>query len=473
MFTGCVTSSAAKQPGTAAEWREELQPPVPEEELVSLAEGPDLALAVRLGAERNPAVAAARERWLARIKVEPQAVTPPDPMLEAGYQFRSTETRVGPNEWSLGLRQTLPWPQKLWAKGKVAATETDIAQLQYEAALRDLIVDVKGSYYELYYLDQAQPLVERIETTLRKDALLAYGETNLGRTALSEAFRAESQAAQLAYDRILLAEQRAAQAERLRGLLNLPPGTEIGPIRHAPLYGVTEDLESLYNRAEGFAEALRIRGLETQRAAYMTFLAKLSRIPDVTVGGTYTFVGEARPMQTAQSSATSSSSARSSTTQLPADSGKDPVNGMVSMNLPIFIWRNNALIKEQKAMEMAVRLDAMNSVNEVRAATARAYFNVRLTERLVDLYDETLLPQAEAIMAQAEVLFRSDQASFSNLIETTLAYQNFTLARLRAQADHGQAIGELERVLGTTAEPRPDEAAPEGVESGSDGGEAP
>jgi outer membrane protein TolC len=451
VLAGCATSSAAKRPSEPADWRAEMQPALMEEEAEELAEGLGLARAVQLGAERNPSVAAARERWLARIKVEPQALTPPDPMLEAGYQFRSTETRVGPVDGSLGLRQTLPWPGKLWARGRVAATGADIAQLQYEAALRDLIVDVKGAYYELFYLDQAIPVVNGIEEMLRNDALLAYSELTVGRTALSEAFRAESQSAQLAYDRLLLAEQRDAQAERLKSLLNLPPDTLIGPVREAPVYDVSPDLEELYARAETYAEVLKIKGLETQRAAYETYLAKLSRIPDITLGGTYTFVDEARTMTTVSPSGTVT------TSKPPAGSGKDPVNGMVSMNLPIFVWRNNALIQEQKAMERAMRLDALDELNRVRAGVARAMFNVRLTQRLGALYDDTLLPQAQSVMEQAEVLYRNDGASFSNLIETTLAYQNFTLARLRVRADHGQAIGELERVLGTTAEARPPE----------------
>lgn len=448
LAAGCATSSAAKRPSTPADWRAEMQPALAEDVSAELAEGLSLARAVQIGAERNPMVAAARERWLAQIKVEPQALTPPDPMLEAGYQFRSTETRVGPVEKSLGLRQTLPWPQKLWARGRVAATGADIAQLQYEAALRDLIVDLKASYYELFYLDQAIPVVNGIEEMLRNDAILAYSELTVGRTALSEAFRAESQAAQLGYDRLLLAEQREAQAERFKSLLNLPPDTVVGPVREAPVYGVSPDVEELYGRAENYAEVLKIKGLETQRAAYETYLAKLSRIPDLTLGGTYTFVGEARTMTTTTPSGTTT------TSEPPPRSGRDPVNGMVSMNLPIFVWRNNAMIQEQKALERAMRLDALAELNRVRAGVAGACFKVRLTDRLVALYDDTLLPQAQSVMDQAEVLFRNGQASFSNLIETTLAYQNFTLARLRAQADHGQAIGELERLLGTTAETR-------------------
>jgi outer membrane protein, heavy metal efflux system len=447
---GCATTQAAKRPSTPGEWRAEMQPPLGEREEAALAEGLTLVRAVQLGAARNPMVAAARERWLARIHVEPQAVTPPDPMIGGQWMLNEGTVNIDSMDWSVGPELMIPWPQKLWAEGRVAAVEADVARLRYEAALRDLIIDIKAACYELYYLDQAIPVVEKIETMLRNYAVLAYSELTVGRTQLNEAFRAESQAAQLAYDRILLIEQRAAQAERLRALLNLPPQTVVGPVRHAPVYAVSADLEELHGRAEGYAQILKIQGLETQRAAFESYLARLARIPDITIGASYSVFMEAmRPVATDTANGMTTEMGESSTR------GKGPLMGMLSMNLPIFEWRNRAFIRERQALEQAMRLEALSELNEVRAGVAQAYFLVRLTERLIALYDETLLPQATAIMDQAERFFRSDQASFSNLIETTLAYQNFTLARLRAIADHGQAIGQLERVLGTTAEPRP------------------
>ena len=440
---GCVRAPTGEGANSPAAWRDSLQPPLAADEALMLEEL-SLAEAIHFSALRNPGLQAMRSRWLTAIHVEPQAMTPPDPMLTFGYQFDNVETRVGPQEWNLGVSQKIPWFQKLWARGRLAATKADIAYLQYETAYRDLIIEVKDAYYELYYLDQAHLITEKIETLLRNDALLAYAELESGRTQLNEAFRAESQAAQLAYDRILLEELRAAQAERLRSLLNLPPDTEIGPVRTAPLYEVADDLPALYQRAEQFASMLRIRGLELQQAEYQTYLAKLARVPDVTIGTNF--------IQT--------SSSRAAAAMRPADSGKDPFIGMLAMNLPIWENRNQALIREKQALEEARISQALNELNKVRQGVAKAFFQVRLTNRLSLLYLETLLPQAENVMRQAELNFRNEQASFANLIETTLAYHNFQLAYHRALADSGQAIGRLEKVLGATAESRADDPPP-------------
>lgn len=429
---GCASPPQMGDNSPAA-WRKEMQPPLSESDRTQLSRELTLACALPLAATRNPAIKSSREQWLAAIHVAPQATSLPDPMVQFGYQFDSVETRVGPQRFNTGLTQQIPWWQKLWSKGKIAEIQAGIAQLRYEAALRDIFIQVKDSYYELYYLDKALTITKKIASLLNNEALLAYQELHIGGTQLHEAFKAESWAAQLAYDRILLTEQRASQAERMRSLLNLPPDTEIGPVLSCPVYKVSEEIDPLYQRAESYAEILKIRGFEIEKSQYNLFLAKLSRIPDISLGLNLIETGPSR-------------------TAGIADSGKNPFMGLFSMNLPIWEQRTQALIKEKEAAEQAARQQAMNETNQIRMAVAKTFFAVDLTERLTLLYQKTLLPQAEAVMKQAEIYFRNDQASFSNLIEVTLAYHNFQLAYHRALADHGQSIGRLEQVLGTTAD---------------------
>ena len=417
-----IAGCAHVKPSTPSALRTEMQKPLDGATSSSLARGLTLGQTVELTARRNPGVAARRLEWLAAIRKYPQAVTPmDDPQIrDLSYDFEM-------NRWTSGIiEQEIPWPQKLWYRGRVAETEADIARLRYEAALRDAIVEAKNAYYELYYLDHAAEITAKIEGQFRNDAVLAYGELNKGRTELGEAFRAESQAAQLVYDRQLLAEQRAAVAERLRAQLNLPPGTVIGPVREAKAYPVADQVEPLYERAERYAEALKVRGLESQKASYETFLARLERIPNVMPGALINNVVGGNPTYM----------------------------GMLTFKLPIWEWRNRAMVQERKAMEDAARRMALEELNQQRRAVATAYFAVRVNQRLVRLYADTLLPQAESVMRQSEILFRNDQASFSNLLETTLAWHNFQLAYHRAQADLGQSIGRLEQTIGATAEPR-------------------
>ncbi|OPZ15870.1 MAG: Outer membrane efflux protein [candidate division BRC1 bacterium ADurb.BinA364] len=364
-------------------------------------------------------------------------------MLDFGYPLRESEMEIAPMLWRIGLSQPIPWWRKLWAAQRMAALEADMARLAYETALLETIAQTKESYYELYYLDRAIPIAAKAEEIFRNQATLAYGELSAGRSELNEAFRAESQAAQLEYDRLLLGEQRFAQAEGFKALLNLPSGARVGPIRSAPAYPVSPSFEELAARAERYARELQSMGLDARRAAYESYLARLARIPDLTLGLDLAKMGEMTPgfMDMFESK------------------GKNPIEGAIGLELPIWEWRNRALEREKEALREAMEREAMGETNRLRAAVAAAWYRVRLAERLVALYENTLLPQADAAMRQAEAQYRAQLASLATVLESTLAWQNFQLALERARADRGQALVALERAIGTTAEARPAEEA--------------
>ncbi len=433
---GCLRlGPAATDPAT---WRAQWQPALADGTAHALATSPTLALAVTLAAERNAAAESARRRWLAAIYTMPQATAPPDPMLEATWNIDEVMTLMGVQEGSVGLSQEFPWWQKLWARGRSAATEAAIAQVRWEEAVRDAAIDAKDACYELYYLDRAIGITAAAERVLATQGALAYQELARGRGPLNEGLRAESQAAQLAYDRQLLAERRVVEEERLRGLLNLPPGTPIGRIDAAPAYDIESDLAPLLARAERHAQMLRARGLEVERENYQHLLARLERIPDVRLGVDRMILSRSEE-------------------SMEPDNGDNMWAVGGGLNLPIWEQRNRAMIAERKAMKEAMELEGLGDANTLRAAVAAAWYRVRLTARLGELYRDTLLPQAEIVMRQGEADWRAGAAGLSIALEGTLAWHNFQLAYHRAIADHGRAIGELERALGTTAEPRPAE----------------
>jgi outer membrane protein TolC len=434
-LAACAT--AEKGPGTPDQWRAALQKPPAPRQAAAMATSPTLHLSLELALARNPSLASARENWRAAIERVPQAQSLDDPMLEASFEAPSLRNLGSPMEWQIGPSQKIPWWAKLRLAGRSAEVQAAQAALAYQAAARDLVADVKDSWDELFYLDQAIPITTEVEGMLRRVATLAYGQVAAGRATLSDAYRAESQAAQLGYDRRLLADRRVSQAERLRGLLSLPPGSAIGPVRDAPAYPVEERLDVLDRRAEAWNEQIKISGLETVRAAYQARLARLARVPDLTLGLT--------AMNTKGASMSGGGNA----------GWTDSFEPMIGMNLPIWEARNRAVVAEQDAMRRAAGLDALAQADLTRRAVAEAWQQARLTGRLVDLYRQTLLPEAQAVMRQAEADWRAGAGSggFANVLEATLAWHNFQLAALRARADHGQAIDALERVLGATAMP--------------------
>jgi outer membrane protein TolC len=115
----------------------------------------DLYNVLEYAAQHNPGAEAAFNRWKAAIERIPQAKALPDPRLNLGHYFREVETRVGPQQQSLGLSQMFPWFGTLRLRGDIAAQEALIAQQRFEAVRDHLFFDVSSAFAEYYFLDQS------------------------------------------------------------------------------------------------------------------------------------------------------------------------------------------------------------------------------------------------------------------------------------------------------------------------------
>ena len=78
-----------------------------------LPDGRNLRSLVDYALIHNPRINAARQAHLGTLQQVPQASALPDPKLSYRYFFEEVETRVGPQEYAVGISQALPWFGKL------------------------------------------------------------------------------------------------------------------------------------------------------------------------------------------------------------------------------------------------------------------------------------------------------------------------------------------------------------------------
>jgi len=390
-----------------------------------------LSRVIRLAVDRSPSVAAARAQWRAGIERRPQVTALPDPMGMYSLYVRSVETRVGPQRHKLRLTQSFPYPGTLDAAGRIVDAAADIARANYEKVIRDLIVDTKVSYTELGYLRRAAALTEQNHELLAHIATVAATKYAVGEATLADVQKAQSQLAQLEYDRILLLELAEVERANLRSLLTVAPDTDLGePViaPHAPLTLTPDELDTA---ALGSRLELRIARLMVEKAERGEALAALKTMPmfkldlmTIETGGS--------PMPGAD------------------DSGKNPWTVGVGVSIPWNSDKNDSAIREAEFARDA----AANRVRAIEAKTSsdirKVYFRAENARRLVELYEETLIPQAEQAMAEAEAWTESSPKSVAAFLETQSVWLNFNLARLRALADHRQNVARLERIAGVS-----------------------
>jgi len=395
-----------------------------------LSGSPRLADLLRIALERSPVIQAAQARATAASESVAIEGWLPNPTVMIGWYETEVETRVGSQQWSVGIQQKIPFPTKLGTQTDIADSDAQRMRIVYERMTRDVLVEVVRVAHEIAYIDEAMGITGEIGAVLaRYTTVAAAGETS---SLVSELFRADTQRAQLENDRVILAELRFVEAQRMRSLLDLPTETPIGTPITDTLPDVQSSVAELLTIAEGHNQELREAGIALETARLRASLAGQVHIPDMSVG--VTKIGTSR--------------LPSSLGVDPSGNGDDPLILQFGLTLPIWVQKDAAVIRRSRSLERAAALERLDAIQRTRDRVARAWFQVGNADRLHRLYAEVLVPRAAIAARTAEDLLANGKGTLGGVLETIAVYHNFRLASARARADHGRAIAQLERAIG-------------------------
>ena len=397
---------------------------------------------LRLGFARNAEIAAARARWRAAVERYPQATALPDPAVTYGYYGESVETRVGPQRHRFGVSQAFPFPGTLQAAGSVALRQAAIQKLAYEKALRDFAVDLRLSYHELVYLQGAAAITRRNQELLTQILKVATTRHATGAATLNDVLKAQSQLAQLSYDLVLARELQEVEKAKIRALLDLPSSTPLGPAETPRLSSFGLSADEVEEAALAGRQELLMAAEEVEKAAAEARLAAFRTRPAFSLSAMTIETGEADMHDT-------------------EDSGKDPWLVGVGVSVPLWASSNRSRRREAELGRLAAAEDRRALESRTKAEVRSVYFRLQNARRLIELYDGSLLPQAEQAMATSAA-WQQDRPTkdISGLLETQTTWLSFSLARLRAVADYQQVLARLERLAGRPLRDSPAEEAP-------------
>ena len=378
----------------------------------------------------NPSIEQAREAW--RATVENYRVTTgyPDPQLMVTWFPEPIETRLGPQDWNAQISQMIPFPGKLSKAGELVAADARIARLKLDMTVKETLLAVQESYYELWYIRQAKTVTEhnaRLLDHLRKISETAHADN---RATLTDVIKAQSQSGQLQYDALLLEELEQTEITRLNGLLNRSPEAAVGQLETPTLAPLAADVETIYGLAEANQEGILMAQVGVDKGDTKVSLARFQNLPDFKVGLFYAGIGEPDvPVQ-------------------PRDAGRDAIGLQAGISIPLWFGKNNSRVDKAMAEKSMARAEKVVRVNAVRTQIRTLYFKARNAQRIVSLYETDLVPQAARSMEIAEVWYREGESSFTDFIETQSVWYNFQLALARAKADYGINLARLERMAG-------------------------
>ena len=381
----------------------------------------------------NPELQSAKLRWDASTERVVQERALDDPVMGLTYFGEQVQTRVGEKQAGVSASQKIPFIGKLRLQGEVARNEAKVFGERYRTHEREVIAKAKSAFYELFWVHKLTNINEENRGLLKRFVKIAEVKYSTGRATQQDVLKAQVELSRIVNELITLEQLKGTSIARINTLLNRHPDVPLGTPEEIDITELTVSLKELYGKAKEISPELNILKykIERDKAAYK--LAKKQYFPDFTFGFNYTFIDDLP----------------SSVMSSPIGESRDSYTGTLSMNIPIFQKRKrDAGVREANARLKSSEKAYKNMENMTLFGVKDYHFKVQTAERLVNLYRDSIIPQAEQSLKAAEIGYQAGKVDFLNLIDSQRVLLDFNLAFYRAVADFGINIAELERVVG-------------------------
>jgi outer membrane protein TolC len=376
----------------------------------------------------NPELKAARREVDMRVARVAPAGAPPDPSLSFGYMggflrppfFPSAGTANSFRQF--GLSQEIPYPGKLGLQRRVAATEAEAERWNAEDRRKQLIAELKMAYVEYAYATRGLDVLQRNKERLEQFRQIAEAQFRVGQGLQQDVLKAQVEISMILERQAMFAEQRDALRAQINSLLFRPPDT---PLPGTLSYEPAETLPSLVD-LRGLAEqhypALKRDERAIERGQQALLLARREVLPDFAVSVT----------------------SQQFTGGMPWMYGVD-----FMVKIPLFWQRKQRpMIAEATAALDSGRRMRDSTLSAAIAQTTSEYLAATTSRRLVDLYEDSILPQAQLALESALASYQVGRADFLNVLMNFITVLSYELNLEEQTARYHQALARLEPLTG-------------------------
>jgi len=389
---------------------------------------PDLNALVHEATVRNPSVIAAMDRWQALKRVPLRARTLPDPQIQLQeFTVGSPKPAAGYENsdfyyTGFGASQDIPFPGKLRLAGEIAEKDAEIARRQYETAQREAAEKVREDYFELFYLGKTITLLEAGQNDLTQIGQIAEDHYRVGQAQAQDVLKAQLEATRMLD--MIEHHHREMQQRQIDLKAALGRDLDSANIVIANLEPTRVDLAE--DQIAGFTASassdIQLDLAMEARSEKALNLARKGYDPDLSLGYSYEKTGPGL---------------------------RDYYMLTLGLKIPLYFWRKQTPAIEQAELDLAAaRSQTRARKLDVGAAAEDQLVAIRTSERVLKLYQQGLIPQAENSMQAALSAYRVSKADFQTLISAFADARSLKEEYYRELADHEIAVAKLEQIVG-------------------------
>ncbi|MGH7905160.1 MAG: TolC family protein [Candidatus Binataceae bacterium] len=373
-------------------------------------------------------IAAARAKWLAQSKSPMQAATLPDPQITV--QNMAVGNAIPGNRlqtsnfayFGYGVTQKIPYPGKLELRAAVKQKDAEAARQDYLARQRQVVEQVRETYFNLFYLSRALHVLQRTHGDFESLAHITESQYEVGTAQQQDVLKAQLEMTKVLKQIEVTREEFGQAQDNLKAILGREqdsPEIPIGDVRLTPFKLDTRELRKL--ALHDSPELRKAHKLEAASEESLK-LADEGYIPDLTFSYMYQKTGERFP---------------------------DYYMATIGVSIPLYFWRKQTPAVEQaglnresaQARTYATRLSVFSRVQNQLLA-------IQTDARLAQVYSQGLIPQAEATLRSAMGTYRVGKIDFQTLLSAEIDVLTLKQQYFRTIADHEIAIARIQQITG-------------------------
>jgi outer membrane protein TolC len=330
--------------------------------------------------------------------------------------------------WQFYLRQRIPLPGKNTYRRRAAEGGAGAAAADYETVRLRLAERAKHAYLDLYLTKELQRLVEQQRAFWVDYERIALARYAAGRGLQPDVLKVQVERIRPANELLELGRRETVARGRINVLLNRLPEETLPPLGGLPEVAVPYTREELYDKALAHNPKLAAAQDRLASAEAGRSLAKLSYLPDVTAGVGYRLREEV-PMD--------------------AVAGEDFWSFSAGVSLPLFgtVKQGRTLAEKEAAVE-AAEATVTDLQYNLRWEVENLLATIEATEAQLLLFEEGILPQAEAATRSTLAAYESGKVEFASLLQTQLALFRYEKEYVALLVKRHQAIASLEALIG-------------------------
>ena len=323
------------------------------------------------------------------------------------------------------LTQEIMNPSKLKAMGKMAESEALMAKANYQDKQIEIYANTKQAYYDLLYSSKALEIGKENQQLMGQLVQIAQINYSTGMVSLQDALKAQTEFSKMTTDLLSMSSMEAVAKAKLNTAMGRtadlplsvkeeftapPPNFDLGALQKAAAENKPAVLSML--RQVDMGE----RGIE---------LAQKQKLPD------FEFQLAYKDLK-----------------QTEMETRPDTWRVGVMVMLPIWQDKNKGQIQSANANLEAAKASLTNMQNMTALDIQMALVESQSAWRQIDLYKNTIIPQAEQTYQAGVVGYTNGKVDFMAVLDSLNALRNVKLDYYKARITYEKSATNLERAVG-------------------------